>query len=121
MDFLHHRVAVQQYVAVPESDDAPAVSRKDARSPRVGLRGIDVLTAVELDDETSFHACEVCKEPADGMLSTKAIAELAIPQTMPKTPFGIGRLPAQFARAKVESLHCSIMRSSRGASDRLHG
>jgi len=62
---------------------------------------LDVLAAVELDDQFRFQADEVADIATERALPAEAEAvDLATPQVFPQQPFGIGRVPSQ-ASGKV--------------------
>ncbi|GAA0510469.1 hypothetical protein GCM10008937_17920 [Deinococcus depolymerans] len=58
---------------------------------------VQVLAAVEFDDESAFVADEVRDVPAHGFLSAEGYAELFAAQVLPQQDFFGGHAPAQHA------------------------
>ena len=71
-DHLHDRVDLGEHVMVPEAQDAVPRFLEPSSARSILVLGLDVLTAVELDDEVGLGACEVRDEWADGMLAAEA-------------------------------------------------
>jgi hypothetical protein len=62
-DRLRHAFGIIVHLAVPEADDRPAFGFECASAALV--RGaIDMLTAVDLNDQASLPTSQVCDKPA---------------------------------------------------------
>jgi hypothetical protein len=83
---------------VPKSQHTVAVRLQPARSRRVFLYPVRVLTAVDFDDQLALEADEVDNISPEDVLSPKFVAvELAQPQPAPEDPLGVGGVRSQQA------------------------
>ena len=69
---VEHRIDLGQRVVVPEAQDAVARLLEPSSASSILVLGLDVLAAVELDDEPPFGTGEVRDVRADGMLAAEA-------------------------------------------------
>jgi hypothetical protein len=67
---LENALGVRQHVIVPESQNAPAVTRHELVSRRIAS-GFGVLPSIDFDDYASIDAREVCDIGRDRMLPAK--------------------------------------------------
>ena len=92
-DVHENAFAFGKCFAVGITQDMEAEPFKLGCPPRVGghrLR-LEVLTAVEFDDQMRFNASEVRKIPADRSLAPELVAiELAIAKCLPQRLFRFG-------------------------------
>ena len=88
-------VGIGDNVRIPQSDDAPTLSLEICRPLRIGARGVDMLTAVELYSEPSLTTREIDDEGSDDKLSRKCGA--VVGKTMPHSQFGRRWVVAQLA------------------------
>ncbi len=78
-------------VAVPEAKHPKATSPEISITSQVVVRLLDMLAAVQLDDETGFKTGKVRDEGSYGMLTAKPEArQLAAAQVLPKQILGVG-------------------------------
>ena len=86
VDHRQHRLALAQHPAIVESQHSEAEVVQLRGAPRIGLDRLrlEMLTAVEFDNEPRFDTSEVREEAADGMLAAElAAGELTIAQPLP--------------------------------------
>jgi hypothetical protein len=92
---FQHRFRTLKHFVVPESNHAKSQTSKSARTLEVFKQSIRVLPAIELDDQSRPDAHEIPDKSADQHLSAEPIAaQPAMPQVIPKTSFGVGRVRA---------------------------
>ena len=81
---FEHRVGRLQDFIVPEPEHPPAVAAHDFGPAAIDNRIVDVLSAIEFNDEMVLLAREVREIAGDRMLPAKLEArELAIAQEIP--------------------------------------
>jgi hypothetical protein len=61
------------------------------------ITGAAMLSTVGFDDEARFHTSEIYCIRRNGMLPSKAPAELVLPERIPKQPLRFRRVPTQTA------------------------
>jgi hypothetical protein len=106
----------EQDVVVPEADHAESLRLQPARARIVVRRAIEMLAAVDFDDQPDFQTDEVRDESADGVLSSELPVEQApVAHALPQRTFGIGLLPAQgaFAMMGARSAHGHVPEGGR--------
>lgn len=96
LDLFEDAGEVAAYFVVPEAQGVEAVVEHVGVSFPVGV-AVQVLAAVEFDDEGAFVADEVRDVPAHGFLSAKRHAELSAAQVLPQQDFFGGHASAQHA------------------------
>ena len=96
-DGLCHTLDICQNIVVPEAQHAPVVIFKPLRTPGI-VRVVNVLAAVNLNDEPTRYACEISDERTDRSLPAEFVAlKLPIAQSIPKPALGVGRVLAQLS------------------------
>ncbi len=111
---LEHGIHFVQYLVVPETGDAPSREPEPLRAPAVIRSALDVLSAVELDDEPPLDAREVREPRTDRMLTTEfAPVQLRSAQPMPKTLFRVRGGPPQLPR-ELDAPHPCPLPAMRG-------
>lgn len=64
---------------------------------------VAMLTAIGLDDQSALGAGEIRDAAPDRLLSAELeSSELAIAQTMPEPPFGVGCLTSKRPRMRID-------------------
>lgn len=97
-DAFKHRLCPLQRLIIPEPNHAKPRTREVQRSLQILDHRVHVLSAIELNDQTRANADEVDDISTDRHLPSKSVtAQTAMPQVIPQTPFGIGRVQAQSA------------------------
>lgn len=96
LDSFEDAGKVAAYFVVPEAQGLEAVVEHVGVSFPVGV-AVQVLAAVEFDDEGAFVADEVRDVPAHGFLSAEGDAELSAAQVLPQEDFFGGHASAQHA------------------------
>ena len=87
-----HTVAFDKRFAVREAQDVKTKTAQLRGSALVRAHRfrLEVLAAIELNDQHRFDASEVCEIPTDGALTSKLVAvELSIPQRTPQGLLGL--------------------------------
>ena len=101
MDALQHVIALDERLAIGEAQDLEAMCFQLGSASCIGLEcfGLEMLTAVEFDNEARFDTSEVGEIPTNGMLAAELVAgEPAIAQPSPQCTLRFGRRSAQFTR-----------------------
>ena len=97
MDGFKYRAGLRQYVIVPETQDPVAAASQVRRAQGVAA-GLDMLAAVELDDQARLDAGEIDDVRAHRMLAAElASAQAPVAQVEPDRTFGVGHLPPEVA------------------------
>ena len=92
----------KQYIIVPKTNHAITQLVKTPGAGVIVRLLIEMLTAVQFDNETGLQADEVCIEIIDVMLAAKFTAKQAtITKMLPEGAFGIGLSTTQAAFADV--------------------
>jgi len=87
--------SLQQHFVVPKPHDAKPRARQIMRPLQILQRMLEMLTAVELDDESRSQTHEIRYVSAELGLPTESItAELAVAQEIPETAFGVAGVQA---------------------------
>jgi len=92
-DASQHCVTFDKRLAIGEAKHMEPMCVQDYGSSRIGFDRIrlEMLAAVEFDDEPRFDARKVREVLTHGMLAAKLVAsELAIAQSLPQRALGIG-------------------------------
>lgn len=93
-DRSQHALAFEERLAVvePHHVEAGVIQGKGPEPVRLdGLR-LEMLAAIELNDQAGLDTCEVGEIPVDRMLAPKlAPGELAISQPVPERVLGVRR------------------------------
>ena len=92
-DRCQHTLAFGQRLPIVESHDVESVGVQRASALRIRRDRfiLEVLPAIQLDDQHRFDAGEVCEASTDRMLTTKLVAvELAVAQRAPDRSLGVG-------------------------------
>ena len=98
MNIRHHIVNPQQHIIIPVAQHLVTQRFKHRSPPRIVHRPIQMLAAIDLDDQLRLRADEVGDVAGDRHLAPEAEAvELARAQALPEMPFGIGCGVAQCA------------------------
>src|SRR3982751_3396488 len=98
-DRFDHGFPVFRQMTIPEAQDAKVLALEKRGTLCVIARAIEMLAAIQLDDQSALQAGEVCDIAADRHLAPKASAwNLATPQLLPKHAFGIRHCLAKFPR-----------------------
>jgi hypothetical protein len=87
-----------QHLVVPEAQH-PVAARVEKRSAGfIFLSSLEMLRAVQLDDEASFGRAEICEVGAERKLTAEfGVAHLAVSQVAPQDSFGVGLFESQAA------------------------
>ena len=93
-------IGIGQHIRIPQPNNTPATADEIRRSSLVICRTIDVLAAVEFDDQSGAPARQIDNERRDDELSREGRAVSG--NTMPDREFGRRRIVAQFARSSGE-------------------
>src|SRR5947208_16740404 len=94
----HDRIPFDQCFTVGESQNVKTEFVQLHGPSRIAFEPFDleVLAAVQFDDQSGLDAHEVREVPADRVLSAELVAlELSIAQTLPEGVLGVRRGPAQ--------------------------
>ena len=111
---LEHGVHLIQHLVIPEAGDAPSGESEPLRAPTVIRSALDVLSAVELDDEPPLDAREVREPRTDRMLTTEFVPmQLRSAQPMPETLFRVSGGPPQIPR-ELDAPHPGPLPAMRG-------
>ena len=92
-DASQNGIPLDQCFAISEAEHVEAQLFQLGSAALVVLCGacLEMLAAIELDDQARLNAREVGEEPAHRMLATEFVAaELTIAQTQPNGALGIG-------------------------------
>ena len=101
-DGFHYVVGSLQRIVVPDAQYAKPQRFERMRAFRVTRVLIEMLAAIEFDDQTMLDADEIHDITVDGMLATKLRAELAGAQARPESLFDVGwRLAHDFCTFHV--------------------
>ncbi|KFN45111.1 hypothetical protein N789_03560 [Arenimonas oryziterrae DSM 21050 = YC6267] len=88
---LQHDLHAQQHIVIPEPEHAIAAAPKKFAASFVVGALLDVLAAVELDDQCIFDANEVHDEGADGVLTSEfRTGQAAVADVEPEAGFRVG-------------------------------
>jgi hypothetical protein len=86
------------HVDVPEAQDAKASTPQEGVAMQIVWRLIEMLAAVQLDDNGGFQANEIADIRVDPMLPSEfETAQLTAAQSTPEKAFSLRRIPAQVA------------------------
>jgi hypothetical protein len=97
-DCLHHRICARQDIVIPEAQNLKPLLLKEGITSRVVRCGLNMLAAVDLDDQLGFEAGEICDVRTDRNLPPEAdIQELLAAQAPPQRPLRFGHFAAQRA------------------------
>jgi len=93
---VQHPLSVAKHLVVPKSQHSEALAGELAVALQVISLTLRMLSAVELEHELRFEACEVRYEACDRHLAPEAVpAELPVPDLAPETAFSVSRLIAK--------------------------
>ncbi len=96
VDGIDHIAGSREHVGIPESQDAQTFRSQIGVATRIVCRLLDMLTPVELDDDTGTQAHEVADVRTNRVLPPELeVIQLSPTQMPPEVPFGIRRRPAQ--------------------------
>jgi hypothetical protein len=90
--------AIFDYVVVPKPQDTPTFFFEESIAPVV-ITGLDMLSAIGLNDEPSFRTGEINDIWRNHELSSKSPAQLPVAQHLPKRALRVGRIVTQLPRA----------------------
>ena len=103
-DRLHDALGLVHDVAVPESEDAVTLRPQESVAVCIVGRLVEMLTAVEFDDDSHLGADEVADVGPDHVLAPELESRhLAAAQATPEETFGVGQVLAKVA-GEVEHL-----------------
>jgi hypothetical protein len=88
-DGPQHPFGIAENLMVPEPQDSESLAGQPAVAGGVGL-ALQMLTAVEFDDDSALEADEVVDSRADGFLAPELAAEGMPAQVTPEEPLGGG-------------------------------
>jgi hypothetical protein len=71
LDRIHNCIDILEHVMVPESENAVSLCLQVFCSLQIIFRLVQMLTAIDFDDQFSAGSTEVYNVMADGVLSTK--------------------------------------------------
>ncbi len=98
VDRFDNAVGTGQDITIPESQDPETVSPKHFISMTVLRRLIEMLTAIQFDDNPCFKANEVADVDPEGMLPPELEPiQLSPAQATPKAPLGFSQVLTQLA------------------------
>src|SRR5262249_1774028 len=95
---LNGSVRVLQGIVVPNADHPKPLRLEPGRALLIPAHRTGVLTAVDLDDQSSLQAQEVHDIRSDRSLSAKLHAELAKSKPRPQTALSVRQFLSQLAR-----------------------
>ena len=102
LDSFEHACDVVEHFAVPEANHSVAMLLDQLCSPGILRGAVEVLSAVQLDDQSRLRAGEVRDEVADRELSAETeIGKSSRSKTRPEFLFGIGLVVTQLASAML--------------------
>ena len=93
-DLVKNTVHGFMHLDIPEPDDSPTRCFK-LECPNVILRILEMLPAIDLDDQFHLEAREVSNIPLDGLLPPELEAEWPLAKHVPHLAFGMCRIAAQ--------------------------
>jgi hypothetical protein len=102
-DNFQHALDVLQHIVVPEAKDAIAMRTKVSGSLRItdNVIRLIMLPAIDLDDQASLMAGEVCKVRTDsGLPPEMGSLNWQAPQMPPKFAFRFDHVAAQSTSAR---------------------
>lgn len=83
VDNCKHVVRAHQHIVIPEPQHLKAMFMQPLRARNVA-RGVEVLTAIDFDDQLGFEAGEIHDVRTNRKLTSKPVAKkLSAPQMMP--------------------------------------
>ena len=89
-DYFQHRCGLFEYLVVPESQHSKALQLDIAVTIRIIRVTLEVLSAIELDDQVGFETGEVDDVASDRELPAKAISsKLTAPEVSPEKALGV--------------------------------
>ncbi len=94
-DVVEHFHRPQQNIVIPIAQHPEAMCRKHSRSRLIRLCALDVLAAIELNDQLQLGTKKVGDKARNRHLPAKPqTRQLAQPQIAPQMPLGIGGVVA---------------------------
>ena len=94
-NLFQNRFSLQKHFIVPKPHDAKPRARQIMRPLQILQHMLEMLTAVELDNESRSQADEIRDVPAELSLPTESItAESTVAQEIPETSFGVAGVQA---------------------------